>query len=113
MINKPYLSLHIKFTNFHYLNELINKLLVIINNIPYELYKYNNYENEYNAIITISNIDIFNEIESLLDITLDYYNFNNFKYNFEKYINKYPSTIRINKTGKKIYTKKQTKNIGF
>lgn len=105
-------------------NIILNDLLKLINiyNIEYELKEYIEYEyikniqKEINCIyLKIYNISIKNELEKLLDLLIETYNSKNFKYLLYIFDDNKMSSIKINKKGKKIYTKKQNKftTIGF
>ena len=99
-------------------NIILNDLLKLINkyNIYYELNEYIEYEyikniqKEINCIyLKINNIFLKNELEEVLDLLIKTYSSNKFKYLLYIYDNNKMSSIRINKKGKKIYTKNQKK----
>ena len=112
--------LQTKFINSELSNTLLNDLLDIIkkNKIKYQLVEYVEYEyieniqkEIYCICLTIYDISIKDKLEELLDLLIETYNSNKFKYLLYIYDNNKISSIRINKKGKKIYTKNQKKFI--
>lgn len=71
-----------------------------------ELYEHLNY---FSITFIINDLELANEIEKILDSSLQ--NNNRIQYNILLYKieSKYPKSIRINTNGKKIITKKQKK----
>ena len=111
--------MQIKFINLELSNIILNDLLDLINKykIKYDLKEYIEYEyikkiqtKIYCICLIINNISITKELENFLDLLITIYSSKYLKYLIYIYNNKNISSIRINKKGKKIYTKKQSKN---
>tara|TARA_B100000941_G_C28248324_1_gene420138 strand:+ start:107 stop:436 length:330 start_codon:yes stop_codon:yes gene_type:complete len=107
-----YLSVKVKVP--HNLEESIkNEIYENITSLPYEELSLA-IENSFDMIIYYFNIFDIN-LASYIEEKFDNYINLNVKYSYLLYElgKKYPSSIRINKRGKKIFTKKQTKIIGI
>jgi len=119
IMNQNYIYMQIKFINLELSNIILNDLLDLINKykIKYDLKEYIEYEyikkiqtKIYCICLIINNISITKELENFLDLLITIYSSKYLKYLIYIYNNKNISSIRINKKGKKIYTKKQSKN---
>jgi hypothetical protein len=106
-MDQEYISLKIKIgPESNDSHEIIQEVICLLNNFN------TNYEVLYEQpfVITIYDISILKNLEILLDKYVGIYRYQIMLYEKNK---KYPFTIRINKKGKKIITKNQTKYLSI
>lgn len=125
-MNENYILLQIKLIDLNKKNNILNSLLNLINdyNIEYELKDNIDFERIkeslkyvqkecYNIFLIIKDISIRENLEHLLDLLMKEYSSKKIIYLLSININNINTSIRINKKGKKIYTKNQKKLTGL